>query len=90
MTSLESKHQLIVMVLTDLAATCKMLSEHSAAPGHLQIRARQFVNDFNALSSSPQPIDAALQQEAQDLLVQIVQFLPNVLDVRVEALTPSA
>jgi hypothetical protein len=89
MTSLESKNQLIGMVLTNLAAACKLLSEHSAAPEHLQIRARQFLGDFNALSAAPQPND--LQQlEAEELLVQIARFLPNVLDIQVEAFKRTA
>jgi len=32
MTSLESKNEMLVMVLTDLAAVCKKLGENSAVP----------------------------------------------------------
>jgi len=82
MISLESKSEMILMVLTDLAATCKKLAEHSAAPEELRTQARKFVEDFNALLQSCQRRGTALQrEECEDLLFAITRFLPSVLEV---------
>ena len=42
MRSIESKDEVLVMVLVDLAGICKKLAANSAVPDALRMRARQF------------------------------------------------
>jgi len=49
MPSNDSKNEMLVMLLTDLAAICKKLSENSAVPEQLQLQAGRLVEQFNEL-----------------------------------------
>jgi hypothetical protein len=52
MASSESKNEMLVMVVIDLAAICKKLAEHSAVPEPLRNRAHEFVLEFNRLAEA--------------------------------------
>jgi hypothetical protein len=52
MTSNESKNEVEVMVLSDLAAICEKLAENSIAPESLREQAREFVAEFDWLVHS--------------------------------------
>ena len=81
MTSFESSNEMIVMVLTDLAAICKKLADNSAVPEALQMRMRKYVENFNTLMSSQQGEGTGLhREEVEDLLFEIARTLPSVLD----------
>ena len=82
MASLESSKEMIVMVLTDLAAICKKLAENAAVPEALQMRMRKYVENFNTLMSSQQGQGTGLhREEVEDLLFEIARTLPSVLEV---------
>ena len=78
--SLQSKHEMKVMVLTDLAGVCKKLSESSAITDEQRAKVRQFVEEF----TSPSPLSGnhtpGARFEGQTLLIQMVRFLPEVLE----------
>ena len=48
-TPSESKNEMLVMVVTDLAAICQKLAENSAVPEDLRVQARRFGEEFNSL-----------------------------------------
>lgn len=48
-TSLEAKNEMDVMVLVDLAETCKKPAEHPRATEKVQVKARQLLEVFNVL-----------------------------------------
>ena len=50
MTSNESKNEMLVMVLTDLAAICMKLAENSVVPEELRFEADQFLEQFDSLA----------------------------------------
>jgi len=50
--SLEAKNGMEVMVLMDLAETCKKLAEHPGATEKVRVKARQLVEEFNVLLPS--------------------------------------
>ena len=81
MTSLESKNEMEVMVLTDLAAICAKLAENSAVPEKLRVQARQFLTEFNALSSLRGEGTASPHFAGEALLTRIARFLPRVTEV---------
>jgi hypothetical protein len=81
-TSNESKNEMLVMVLTDLAAICKKLSENSAVPEELQVTARHFVEQFNSLEPYRGKGTAYQHFEGEQLIAKIALFLPRVLEVK--------
>jgi len=50
MTSNESKNEMLVMVLTDLAAICMKLAENSVVPEELRFKPDQFLEQFDSLA----------------------------------------
>jgi len=84
MTSNESKNEMLVMVLTDLAALCKKLGENSALPEGLRREARQFAGEYDLLLPFAGQGNAAEHFEGEYLIEKITRFLPNVLTVRAE------
>ena len=81
MTSLESKNEMEVMVLSDLAAICAKLAESSVVPEKLRMQARQFVAEFNALSPVRGEGTASQHFAGEALLTRIARFLPRVTEV---------
>jgi hypothetical protein len=68
-TSNESKNEMSVMVLTDLAATCQKLAENSAVPEELRVQARRFARSSTTVEpdrvfagrNADQAVDCRLQ-----------------------------
>jgi len=79
MTSMESKDEVFVMVLVDLAGICKKLADNSAVPDALRARARQFAQEFDTLLPDPGKGTPAQHAQGEELLCKITRFLPNVL-----------
>jgi hypothetical protein len=82
MTSNESKNEMLVMVLTDLAGICKKLAENSEVPEKLRVEARKFGEEFDSLSPYRGKGTAAQHFEGERLIVAIARFLPDVLEVQ--------
>ena len=80
MTSLQEKGAMKRMVLTDLAALCKKLSDSSAITEDQSLRLRQFLVEYNSLTpfSGKGIPDKVLGGET--LLIKIARFLPNVVE----------
>ncbi len=88
MASSESKNEMLVMVLTDLAAICKKLTENAAVPDELRVKARQFAEEFNSLLPVRGKGTAAEHAQGEQLLIKIARFLPRVLEVQAEPAVP--
>jgi hypothetical protein len=88
MTSNESKNEMLVMVVTDLAAICQKLAENSAVPEDLRVQARRFGEEFNSLLPYRGKGDAAQHVQGEQLLVKIARFLPRVLEINAEPAVP--
>lgn len=81
MVSAESKNEMLVMVLTDLAGICKKLAENSAVPEKLRVEARKFGEEFDSLAPYRGEGTAAQHAQGEQLLAKIARFLPRVLEV---------
>ena len=90
MPSNESKNEMLVMVLTDLAAICQKLAENSAVPGELRVKARQFVEEFDSLSPYRGKGTANQHFEGEQLIEKIARFLPRLLEVQAQPATVSS
>ena len=84
MTSMESKNEMLVMVLSDLAGICKKLAENSAVPEKLRVEARKFGEEFDLLAPYRGKGTAVQHAQAETLLTKIARFLPKVLEVQAE------
>ena len=88
MTSVEEqndeKNEMLVMVLTDLAAICNKLAENSVVPEQLRVKARESVQEFNSLLPYRGKGTAAQHAQAEHLLGKIARFLPRVLEVQAQ------
>ena len=78
---------MLVMVLTDLSAICKKLTENSAVPEELRVRAREFVTEFDTLLQAGGKGTAGQHFQGEELLIKITRFLPRVLEVQAEPAT---
>jgi len=81
MTPNESKNELKVMVLSDLAEICKKLAEHSDVPKALRAQAAEFVTKFNSLVPYRGKGNASQHFQGEQLIVQIALFLPKILEI---------
>ena len=84
----ELKNEMLVMVLTDLAAICQKLAENSAVSEELRVQARQFGKEFNSLLPYRGKGTAAQHFQGEDLIIKITRFLPRVLEVQAEPAVP--
>ena len=80
MASLQEKNAMKRMVLTDLAALCKKLSDSSAITEDQCLRLRQFVEEYNSLTpfsgkGIPDKVFAG-----EKLLIKIARFLPEIAE----------
>lgn len=82
MASNDSKNEMLVMVLTDLAEICKKLTDNSAVSETLRVQARQLVAEFDSLAPYRGKGTAAQHTQGEALLVRIARFLPTVLQVQ--------
>ena len=78
---------MLVMVLTDLSAICKKLTENSAVPEELRVRAREFVTEFDTLLQAGGKGTAGQHFQGEESLIKITRFLPRVLEVQAEPAT---
>jgi hypothetical protein len=84
MTSSEWKNEMLVMVLTDLAAICKKLADNLVLPEELRVQARQFVAEFNFLLPFRGKGTASQLCAGEALLIRIARFLSRLIEVHVE------
>ena len=89
MPSNESKNEMLVMVLTDLAAICRKLAENSAVPEALRLKARHLVEEFNLLEPYRGKGTADQHFEGEQLMEKIARFLPRLLEVQAKPATIS-
>lgn len=82
MATNEEKNEMLVMVLSDLAAICKKLSENSAVPEQLRERASEFVEGFNSLVPYRGQGTPRQHFQGDDLLEKMARFLPDLLEVQ--------
>ena len=78
--SLEEKYEMKLMVLTDLAAVCKKLSDSSAITEDQRVQVRHFVDVYNQLVPFYGEGTPEVVFEAHKLLIQMARFLPNVVE----------
>ena len=64
---------MLVMVLTDLSAICKKLTENSAVPEELRVRAREFVTEFDTLLQAGGKGTAGQHFQGEELLIKITR-----------------
>ena len=81
MSENESRNNLKVMVLIDLAGICKKVADHPATPEQLREQALVYVGQFEALlpvrgRGNPEDI-----MQGEILLKQIARFLPRVVEL---------
>ena len=84
MTSNELKNEMLVTVLTDLAAICRRLADNQILPEEVRGEARQCVWEFNELLPYRGKGNAFQHCEGETLLIRIARFLPRVLEVQAE------
>ena len=84
MPSNESKNEMLVMVLVDLAAICQKLTENSAVPEELRMKAHQFVEEFNLLLPYRGKGTDVQHFHGERLLEKIARFLPRLLEVQAQ------
>lgn len=84
MASNESKNEMLVMVVTDLAAICKKLAENSAVPDELRAKAGQFVEEFDSLLPVRGQGTWAEHAEGKHLLISMARFLPRLLEIHAQ------
>ena len=81
MTSMESKNEMIVMLLIDLAEICKKLADNSAVPDTLRAEARKFGEEFDSLLPHRGKGTPAQHGQAETLILRIARFLPKVVEM---------
>ena len=81
MASNQAKNEVEVMVLSDLAAICRKLTENSAVPKMLGDRAGELVREFDVLVQYRGKGDARAHFQAESLLIKIARFLPRILEL---------
>ena len=82
MSSPESRNEMLVTVLIDLAAICNKLAENPVVPENLRVRAREFVLEFNSLVPVRGKGTAAQHFQGEQLIAKIARFLPRILEVQ--------
>ena len=80
MASLQEKYEMKLMVLTDLAAVCKKLSDSSAITEDQRAQVRQFVEEYNRLLLFYREAIPEVLFEGHKLLIKIARFLPYVVE----------
>jgi hypothetical protein len=81
MSANEERNNLKVMVVMDLAATCKKVAENSAAPDNLRTQARELVEEFEALLPARGTGNPHAHFHGEQLLAKMARFLPRILEV---------
>ena len=84
MSSNESKNEMLVMVLTDLAAICQKLAVNSAVPEELRVKAHQYVEEFNLLAPHRGKGTEFHHFHGEKLIEKIARLLPRLLEVQAQ------
>ena len=84
MATNESKNEMLVMVLVDLAGICRKLEENSAVPAELQMQAGKFVAEFDALLPHRGKGTPLQHAEGEKLLIKMARFLPRIIEVQAQ------
>jgi hypothetical protein len=82
MTSNRTKNEVEVMVLSDLAATCRKLAENPAVPPRLREQAGELVQEFDLLVPHRGTGNATVHFRGENLLVRMSRFLPRILELQ--------
>jgi len=82
MISTDSKNEMLVMVLTDLAGICRKVAEAPAVPEEMRAKARELVSKFNSLLQHRAEGTAAHHADGEQLLIQMARFLPRLVEVQ--------
>ena len=77
-----TRNEVKVMVLMDLAATCKKLAENSTVPDSLRAQARQMVEEFDSLLPVRGKGTPAEHAQGETLLVKMARFLARIVEMR--------
>jgi hypothetical protein len=80
MTSNDSKNDILVTVLIDLAAICRKVSESPAVSDTARSRALQFTEEFNLLLPSRGKGETFQHETGEELLTKMARFLPTLLE----------
>ena len=81
MTSNDTKNEVLVEVLIDLAGICRKLAESSAVSESLRVKARKFAEEFDSLLPYRGRATATQHAQAEVLLTKIARFLPEVVEM---------
>src|SRR5215467_7219958 len=84
MSSNESKNEMLVMVLIDLAAICQKLTENPVVPEHIRGKARHLVEEFNVLLPHRGQGKEAHHFNGERLIEKMARFIPSVLEVQAQ------
>jgi hypothetical protein len=84
MTSNESKNEMLVMVLIDLAGICRKREENLAVPEELRTQAGKFVAEFDALLPHRGKGTPTQHGQGEMLLIKIARFLPRLIEVQAQ------
>jgi hypothetical protein len=76
-----ARNEVKVMVVIDLAATCKKLAESSIVPDHLRGQARVLVEEFESLLPARGKGNPAEHAQGEMLLIKMARFLPKVVEI---------
>jgi hypothetical protein len=82
MTLNEARNELKVMVLSELAAICKRMSENPAVTDDLRAQARQLVEEFELLLPARGRGSPSQHTQGEILLIKMSRFLPRILEVQ--------
>jgi len=80
----ESKNEMLVMVLIDLAGIFRKLEENSAVPADLRTRAGELVAEFEALLPHRGQGTAMHHEQGERLLIKMARLLPRLLEVQAQ------
>jgi hypothetical protein len=77
----EARNAMKVGVLSDLSAICKKLANDPVVPDDLRERAREMVEEFNALAEVRGRGNATAHTLGETLLIKMARFLPSVVEI---------
>ena len=77
---MSSKAEVEVMIVSDLAALCEKLSKEPTVPEKLRRKALGFVEEYSSLLPDRGKGTRAQHFQAEELLVRIARFLPDIPD----------
>ena len=76
-----ARNELKVMVVIDLAAICKKLSENSIVPDEMRAEARELVEEFDLLLPARGRGGPFEHEMGERLLIKMARFLTRVIEI---------